>query len=337
MNILLTGVLFFAVSAHAEDVVEVQAPDFSTAKDFSEAKPKKTQPESQSSDTLSTAAEGTSIPVSAPGVDGTAKAPSLFEDGGSESNEAGVASEEVVAGDDAKKNIAEEEVKEEAANEEVAEQSSGQKLFARAKCESLPQRTPSELWVVAECFKEQNDYTQSIASLQELVRKDPQDLEAVFVLAWLIWEEGRRIGGRKETKNTKRAVAELMKARNNNPTHWLLDVEIGDFYFLRMNAPDLAYAEYIKARKHAKGDFSRSVPKAKLGRKVSIENRIARTSEVIGRKGEAVEASCNALYMDPDDPEAAKRIRDLSGSCERKGVENPLLRVPASEEPQELD
>ena len=199
-------------------------------------------------------------------------------------------------------------------------------LFEQSRCETMPQRTSEDLWIVAECFKKQKDYRQAVASLRQIVRKDPQDIEAVFVLAWMLWEEGRHVGGRQEKLRTRKALQELKNARIINPTHWLLDVEIGDFYFLRMSAPDMAYPEYILARKHYDGDFARSVDKASMGRKSSIENRIARTAEVIGRKGEAVEASCRALYYDPDDKEAEERIKRLSGSCDRKGVKDPRAK-----------
>ncbi len=207
-----------------------------------------------------------------------------------------------------------------------AESSSAKKLFDKARCETLPQQSSEDLWNIAECFRDQKDYRQSVASLRQIVRKDPQDIEAVFVLAWMLWEEGRFIGGREEKLRTRKALQELKNARIINPTHWLLDSEIGDFYFLRMNAPDLAYPEYIKAREHYVGDFARSVEEASKGRKSSIENRIARTAELIGRKGEAVEASCLALYYDPDDKEADERIKKLSGSCDRKGIKDPTKK-----------
>lgn len=201
--------------------------------------------------------------------------------------------------------------------------SEGESLLRQATCESLPQRTTEDLWAVSECFRKEGDSSQAIASLREIQRKSPQELEASFIVAWLIWEEGHKKGGSEEQKGVQEALNELKKARVNNPTHWLLDVEIGDFYFLRMKAPQLAYPEFLNARKHYDGDFARSVEKASPGRKAAIENRIARTVEVLGRPGEAVEASCRALFFDPDDKEALKRIETHSGSCERKDVKDP--------------
>ena len=204
----------------------------------------------------------------------------------------------------------------------------GDKLLRQAACESLPQKTSEELWKVAECFRKEGDPGQAIASLREVTRKDPRDIEAAFVTAWLLFEDGHRRGGREEQNRTREALEELKQARVNNPSHWLMDTELGDFYLLRLKAPELAFPEYIKARSHYDGDFARNVEAASVGRKTSIENRIARTAEMIGRKGEAVEASCRAMFFDPDDKEALTRIERLAGSCERKGVKDPRASTP---------
>jgi len=201
--------------------------------------------------------------------------------------------------------------------------SESEKLLRKAACESLPQRNSEDLWKIAECFRKEGDVRQAVASLREIVRKDPQDIEASFIAAWLIWEEGHKNGGRDEQRATKEALQELKRSRVNNPSHWLMDTEIGDFYYLRMRAPQLAYPEYLKARNHYDGDFARNVDKASSGRKASIENRIARSAEGLGRPGEAVEASCRALFFDPDDKEALQRIKKHSGSCDKKGVKDP--------------
>lgn len=211
--------------------------------------------------------------------------------------------------------------------DETASTERGDKLLRQATCENLSQKTAEDLWRVAECFRKENDPKQAIASLREITRKDPRDLEASFVAAWLLWEEGRRLGGREEQSKTREALEELKKARVNNPSHWQMDTELGDFYLLRLKAPELAFPEYIKARAHYDGDFARNVESASVGRKASIENRIARTADLIGRKGESVEASCRALFFDPDDKEALARIERLSGSCERKGVKDPRAKA----------
>ncbi|MEO5668387.1 MAG: tetratricopeptide repeat protein [Bdellovibrionota bacterium] len=206
----------------------------------------------------------------------------------------------------------------------------GDKLLKQAACENLPQKTSEELWKVAECFRRENESSQAVASLRAIVRKDPRDLEASFVAAWLLWEDGHHKGGREEQNKTREALEELKKARMNNPSHWMMDTELGDFYLLRLKAPELAMPEYLKARSHYDGDFARSVENASTGRKTSIENRIARTADMLGRKGEAVEASCRALFFDPDDKEALARIERLAGSCERKGIKDPRALPPPS-------
>jgi tetratricopeptide (TPR) repeat protein len=206
---------------------------------------------------------------------------------------------------------------------ENSKNASGKAFLDKLNCEQLPQKTTKDLWNLAECYEKIGDYFRAVGSLREVSRRDPQDLESYFVSAWLLWREGRRQGGITESKKNSEALDELMKARLSNPTHWRVDAEIGDFFFLRLGNIPQSYAEYIKAREHYNGDYARSVPEASLGMKTSIENRIARATEILDRKGEAVEASCRALYFDPDDKDARKRIEKLAGSCTRKGVLDP--------------
>ncbi len=208
--------------------------------------------------------------------------------------------------------------------ENAAAKSGHSKSFLdKLNCEQLPQKTTKDLWNLAECYEKIGDYFRAVSSLREISRREPQDLESYFVSAWLLWREGRRQGGITESKKNAEALEELMKARLSNPTHWRVDAEVGDFYFLRLANMPQAYAEYIKSRDHYTGDYARNVPEASLGMKTSIENRIARSTEILDRKGESVEASCRALYFDPDDKDARDRIERLAGSCTRKGVEDP--------------
>ncbi len=204
-----------------------------------------------------------------------------------------------------------------------AESQSGQALVEKLSCEHMPQKSSKDLWNLAECYEKIGDYFRAVSSLREISRRDPKDLESYFVSAWLLWRDGRKQGGASQVKKNNEAVEELLKARLSNPTHWRVDAEVGDFYHLRLDNIPQAYAEYLKARDHYSGDYARNVPEASLGMKVSIENRIARITEALDRKGEAVEASCRALYYDPDDQDARKRIERLSGSCTRKGVQDP--------------
>jgi tetratricopeptide (TPR) repeat protein len=216
-----------------------------------------------------------------------------------------------------------EEAKKEAPKEPEKPSEATSALERKSSCELLPQKTSKDLWGVAQCYQEAGDPGQSVLALRELVRKSPLELEAYFIAAWLLWDEGRKAGGNREIERTREAVEELQSARLANPTHWMVDVEMGDFFALRLKAPEKAIAEYTKARLHYDGDYARAVPAASPGRKAAIENRLARTSQALGRKGEAVEASCRAAFFDPDDDEAKRRIESLSGSCDRKKVEDP--------------
>lgn len=201
--------------------------------------------------------------------------------------------------------------------------SSAEKLNEKVVCEKLPQKTEADLWNLAECFHKIGVTGTTVEILKSISQRNPKDLEAYFTASWLLWQEGRNQGGAEERKRTQEALRELERARLSNPTHWEVDVELGDFYYLRLNQSELAYPEYIKARKHYDGDYARNVPKASNGRKAAIENRVARTAEKLDRKGEAVEASCRALFFDPDDSSAQERIDKLQGSCTRKNVEDP--------------
>jgi len=192
-----------------------------------------------------------------------------------------------------------------------------------AKCETLPQKINDDLWNLAECYFKINAADKAASVLREITRKNPQDLDAYFTASWLLWSRGRVLGGGEERKKTLEALEELQRARVANPTHWEVDTEIGDFYMLRLDLPEKAYAEYIKARSHYEGDYSRNVVRAELGRRASIEDRIARIAEKLDRRGEAVEASCRALFFDPDDRSAKTRLERLYGSCVKKGVQDP--------------
>jgi len=193
----------------------------------------------------------------------------------------------------------------------------------RVACEGLPQKTESEQWGMAECFFKIGVYSKAVEILREISRKNPKDLEAYFNASWMLWTDGHALGGEDEKKKNMEAVEELQRARISNPTHWEVDTELGDFYLLRLNLPQKAYTEYIKAREHYEGDYSRSVPKAENGRKAAIEDRIGRVAELLDNKGEAVEASCRALFFDPDDKAAENRINKIGGSCIRKKVKDP--------------
>ena len=220
--------------------------------------------------------------------------------------------------------------------EKVSEKESSKETPSKAKpppgCEALPQKNSADLWKVAECFFKQGAQTKAVEVLREVSRKNPHDLDAYFTASWMLWTQGQNKGGETEKEGTAEALAELDRAQLANPTHWEVFTERGDFYFLRLNSPTKAYAEYIKARALYGGDYSRNVPKAENGRRAAIEDRIARTTEKLDRKGEAVEASCRALFFDPDDKGARERIERLFGSCTRKKVKDPRKSSAGSQE-----
>lgn len=190
-------------------------------------------------------------------------------------------------------------------------------------CEVLPQKKSSELWDLSQCHYKAGNIEKTIDVLREITRRDPHDLEAYFTSSWLLWTKSQAKTGDAETRLIEEAFDELDRAVEMNPTHWEGYVERGDFYFLRTHQFTKAYAEYTKARTLYDGDFARKVMPADVGRKASIEARIARTAERLDRKGEAVEASCRALFFDPDDKGSQERITRLHGSCTRKKVKDP--------------
>jgi tetratricopeptide (TPR) repeat protein len=165
-------------------------------------------------------------------------------------------------------------------------------LMEKVRCEQMPQKSEQDLWDRSQCYFQLGDHMSAAEGLREITKRNPRDLEAYFTSSWLLWSYGKISGGSEEEKATKNALDELQRARLANPFHWEVDVEIGDFYFLRLNQPEKAYVEYLNARKHYEGEPTKNVPKAENGRKAAIENRIARTAEKLDRRGEAIEASC---------------------------------------------
>ncbi len=221
------------------------------------------------------------------------------------------------------------------AHPEPTQTSSGaKKLMGKFDCESLPQKSTQELWKMSDCYFKLGNRSKVIEILKAITTQNPKDVSAYVSSAWLLWEEGHTRGGEEEKRKTEAALAEFTRARVANPTHWELDTELGDFYLLRLKSPEKAYPEFLKARAHFNGDFSHGVPPAEKGRKAAIEDRIARIAESLGNKGEAVEASCRALYFDPDDKSAEKRLESLGGSCLRKKVKDPNLEDAATNSPE---
>jgi tetratricopeptide (TPR) repeat protein len=194
---------------------------------------------------------------------------------------------------------------------------------AAADCAELPGKTNNDLWARAECYFKKGQNGPAIKDLQQISHADVHDVQASFTASWLLHVESKSLNGNAQKNRLADAIDELEWARKNNPKNWEVPTEIGDFYFLRTQEPDKAYAEYLKARALYDGDTEAQVPAASNGRRAAIEDRIARTAEKLDRRGEAVEASCRALFFDPDDKAAQERIKRMYGSCVRKGVKDP--------------
>jgi len=201
----------------------------------------------------------------------------------------------------------------------------------RPGCELMPQKKASDLWEVAECYFKMGLSLKAGDVLKEIAKKDPRDLDAFFTASWMLWNESLSKQGDLEKHFQDQSLEMLNQAVDHNPTDWQVYVERGDHFYLRLNDVTKAYAEYIKAQSLYQGDFSRKILPAEVGRKASIEARIARTTEKLGRKGESVEASCRALYFDPDDKGSKDRIERLHGSCTRKKVADPRKEENKSE------
>ncbi len=204
-------------------------------------------------------------------------------------------------------------------------------------CEMMPQKTTDQLWDLAECYYRAARIEKASDVLTELTKRDPRNVDAFFLGSWLIWSQSQSKTGDLEKKLQNEALEILDRAVELNSTHWETYVERGDFYFLRLNNITKAYAEYTKARSLMDGDFARKVRPADVGRKASIEARIARTAEKLDRKGESVEASCRALFFDPDDQGSKDRIERLFGSCTRKKVMDPRTKVEKEATPDNED
>lgn len=185
-------------------------------------------------------------------------------------------------------------------------------------CKSLPQNDVSALWERTDCYHKNGNHQQAIRSLKEIIRRDPKDLDAYFVARWMLWNESK-LHLAPKNKQLLRDAKKIMKlAKEQNERHWMVEYEWGDYYFLRLNEPTKAIVHYLKARELYNGDKADGVQEASKGKKAAIENRIARTAELLNRPGDAVLASCRALYFDPDDKSAKTRLKELGGNCLRK-------------------
>jgi tetratricopeptide (TPR) repeat protein len=191
-------------------------------------------------------------------------------------------------------------------------------------CQNLKSKQENDYWKTMTCYFQQNEFEKAAQTGELLLSKHPNNLQAYTLTSWFYWKTSNKLSGSQESDLIEKALQLLNQMVAQFPQSWQAYVERSDYYYLRLKRLDLAYADLIKARDlyHLAEAESRS-QEATVGQKASIENRIARISENLGRTGEAVEASCRALYFDPDDPSALDRIKRLAGSCLRKKVQDP--------------
>lgn len=191
-------------------------------------------------------------------------------------------------------------------------------LENRLACEKLPEEKRPELKKKANCFFKAKLYEQSVLYLRKITTLFPRDVEAYALTSFALWTQANDSSGDEKDSLIEKAKEELNRASVLNPSHWKVFMEIGDFYYLRLNSPERSIKHYIRAQELYEGDKAQNVPPASSGQKAAIENRIARNNEELVRLGEAVSSSCLALQWDPDNKEAQDRLTKLAGSCKRK-------------------
>ncbi len=175
-------------------------------------------------------------------------------------------------------------------------------------------QTPSieEHWKIARDHFEKRAYLEGAEQLQLLVNDHPTHWEARPIGAWFFWEASKRLAGHERSVLEKRAEAFILTGLVGNERSWFYNRELGDFYRLRAGSNAKAYPYY----KQAVDNFE----SASKVQKAALLDRLARSAEELGRKGDAVTASCRALEFDPDDKMAKARLNNLTGNCKRKGI-----------------
>jgi tetratricopeptide (TPR) repeat protein len=185
-------------------------------------------------------------------------------------------------------------------------------------CEKLPAAKKNEAWEKANCFFKGKNFVRATEVFQRLAVEYPEELEAYFLASHSLWEQGKLAADKEREKLYAASLAELEKAAALQPEHWRIPMEIGDHFFLREQKPEKAHRFYLQTRKYYEGSEKKRIPAATDGQKSAIENRIARTNEMLDRRGDAVTATCLSLYFDPDNAEAKGRLERLGGACKRK-------------------
>lgn len=174
--------------------------------------------------------------------------------------------------------------------------------------------TIEQHWEVAKSLYESREYSQAGDAVAKLLAEHPQHWDARPIGAWFYWEASKRANGSDRTNLEKKAEAMILEGLRTPEltTSWVYQREIGDFYRLRQASNVKAYPYYKNSVEH----FASASPI----QQASLLDRLARSAEELGRKGEAVKASCQALELDPSDHMAKNRLKKLAGNCERKGI-----------------
>lgn len=185
-------------------------------------------------------------------------------------------------------------------------------------CSKLPQEKKVDLWNKANCFFKKKEHLSAIDIFRRIYTEHPEEMEAFFLSSYSYWELGLANEAQKREEYYKASLEELEKATAQNPDHWRPFIELGDHFAIRELKPEKAQSYYLSARKLYIGNNKKNIPEASEGQKSSIEDRIARNSEALDRRGDAVSATCLSLYYDPDNEEAQGRLNRLGGACKRK-------------------
>lgn len=176
----------------------------------------------------------------------------------------------------------------------------------------MAKSTVEQHWAIARDHFEKREYLAGAEQLQKLVEDHPSHFEARPIGAWFFWEASKHLAGHERSAMEKKAESFILGGFKANETSWFYNRELGDFYRLRVGSNPKAYPYY----KQAVDNFGTAT---KI-QKAALLDRLARSSEELGRKGDAVTASCRALELDPEDKMAKGRIKNLAGNCKRKGI-----------------
>ena len=207
-------------------------------------------------------------------------------------------------------------------------------LETRLVCEKLPEEKRDELKKKANCFFKAKLYEKSAHYLRKITTLFPRDVEAFALTSFALWTQAIESAGEEKDSLIEKAKEELNRASVLNPNHWKVFMELGDFYYLRLNSPERSIKHYQRAQELYEGDKAQNVAPASTGQKAAIENRLARNNKDLDRLGEAVSSSCLALQWDPDNKEAQDRLTELAGSCKRKNFRTHITGKTKTNDPK---